>query len=81
EYGISLDWNFLFKRDYWRSEKLDHHTQSLPDRDSLLSRKNSTDTAILHVNNLVKQFGPDKIAVSVEFFLESNESRSGNDCV
>ncbi|CAF3715850.1 unnamed protein product [Rotaria sp. Silwood1] len=77
EYGISLDWNFLFKRDYWRSEKLDHHTQSLPDRDSLLSRKNSTDTAILHVNNLVKQFGPDKIAVdNVSFDLYENQITS-----
>ncbi|CAF4107133.1 unnamed protein product, partial [Rotaria sp. Silwood2] len=77
EYGISLDWNFLFKRDYWRSEKLDHHTQSLPNRDPLLSRKNSTGTTILHVNNLVKQFGPDKIAVdNVSFDLYENQITS-----
>ncbi|CAF4070781.1 unnamed protein product, partial [Rotaria sordida] len=77
EYGIPLGWNFLFKQDYWRSEKFDHYTESLPNRNALFSRRNSTGTAIVHVNNLVKKFGPDKIAVNnVSFDLYENQITS-----
>ncbi|CAF3720568.1 unnamed protein product, partial [Rotaria sordida] len=42
EYGIPLGWNFLCKQDYWRSERFDHYTESLPNRNALFSRRNST---------------------------------------
>jgi ABC-type multidrug transport system ATPase subunit len=73
EYGIPLDWNFLFKRDYWREEKV----QSVSNHRSSFSRRNSTGIPIVHVNNLVKKFGPDKTAVNnVSFVLYENQITS-----
>ncbi len=70
EYGIPLGWNFLFKRNYWRSEKVDNHTETI-------RRESSTDNPIVHVNHLVKKFGPDKIAVNdVSFDLYENQITS-----
>ncbi|CAF4093815.1 unnamed protein product, partial [Adineta steineri] len=77
EYGIALDWNFLFKRDYWRSEKVNHITESFPDRSLPLIRTHSNSTPIVHVDHLVKKFGPDKIAVDdVSFDLYENQITS-----
>ncbi|UJR08715.1 hypothetical protein I4U23_012972 [Adineta vaga] len=78
EYGIPLDWNFLFQRNYWQAEKRNHFTPASLNRDEfLLSRRNSNGTAIVHVNNLVKKFGPDKIAVhNVSFDLYENQITS-----
>ncbi|CAF0941667.1 unnamed protein product [Adineta steineri] len=77
EYGIGLDWNFLFKRDYWRSEKVNHSTESFPDRSLPLKRTHSNSTPIVHVDHLVKKFGPDKIAVNdVSFDLYENQITS-----
>jgi ABC-type multidrug transport system ATPase subunit len=71
EYGIPFDWNFLFKKDYWRSEKINNHTESI-------SKRNITDNIpIVHVDHLVKKFGPDKIAVNdVSFDLYENQITS-----
>ena len=42
-----------------------------------LTRRNSTGTPIVHVNHLVKKFGPDKIAVNdVSFDLYENQITS-----
>ncbi|CAF4052910.1 unnamed protein product [Adineta steineri] len=77
EYGIPLDWNFLFKRDYWRSEKINHTIQAFPDRAVPLKRTHSNNTPIVHVNHLVKKFGLDKIAVNdVSFDLYENQITS-----
>ncbi len=77
EYGIPLNWNFLFKRDYWRSEKIDNHTHSFSNPSGSISRRNSINTPIVHVNHLVKKFGPDKIAVNnVSFDLYENQITS-----
>jgi ABC-type multidrug transport system ATPase subunit len=71
EYGIPFGWNFLFKKDYWRSEKINNHTESI-------SKRNITDNIpIVHVDHLVKKFGPDKIAVNdVSFDLYENQITS-----
>jgi ABC-type branched-subunit amino acid transport system ATPase component len=78
EYGIALDWNFLFKRDYWRSETMDDHRHSFSNRTASLTRRNSLGTPpIVRVNRLVKKFGPDKIAVNgVSFDLYENQITS-----
>jgi ABC-type multidrug transport system ATPase subunit len=74
EYGIPLSWNFLFKRDYWRSEKTEYHLES---RKASLSRTNSMGTPVVRVNHLVKKFGPDKTAVNnVSFDLYENQITS-----
>ncbi|CAF4293794.1 unnamed protein product, partial [Adineta steineri] len=77
EYGISLDWNFLLKRDYWRSEKFNHTSEAFPGLAVPLKRTHSNSTPIVHVNHLVKKFGLDKIAVNdVSFDLYENQITS-----
>ncbi|CAF3912977.1 unnamed protein product, partial [Adineta steineri] len=77
EYGIALDWNFLFKRDYWRSEKVNHTSEAFPSLAVPLKRTHSNITPIVHVNHLVKKFGLDKIAVNdVSFDLYENQITS-----
>ncbi len=77
EYGIPLAWNFLFQRDYWRSEKIDHQRRSVSDRRRSSRRRNSIGIPIVHVHHLVKKFGPDKIAVNdVSFDLHENQITS-----
>ncbi|CAF3450078.1 unnamed protein product, partial [Rotaria sp. Silwood2] len=77
EYGIPLEWNFLFKRDYWCSESIDRHTYSFSNSNSSHSNANSNEKSIVHVNHLVKRFGPDKIAVNdVSFDLYENQITS-----
>ncbi|CAF0858674.1 unnamed protein product [Adineta steineri] len=77
EYGIPLDWNFLFKRDYWRSEKVNHTIQSFAGRALPLKKNHSNIAPIVHVNHLVKKFGLDKIAVNdVSFNLYENQITS-----
>ncbi|CAF2150644.1 unnamed protein product [Rotaria magnacalcarata] len=74
EYGILLDWNFLFKCDYWRSETIEKYTHSFSNGRSSLSRRNFYGTPIVHVNHLVKKFDPDTIAVNdVTFDLCENQ--------
>ena len=69
EYGTPLGWNFLFQRDYWRSEKVDPT--------EVIARRNSINQSIVHVDHLVKKFGPDKIAVNdVSFDLYENQITS-----
>jgi ABC-type lipoprotein export system ATPase subunit len=73
EYGVPLGWDFLFKRDYWRPEKVDQQ----PNHIEVMSRRNSMGKPIVHVNHLVKKFGPDKIAVNdVTFDLYENQITS-----
>ncbi|CAF4879302.1 unnamed protein product [Rotaria socialis] len=77
EYGIPLDWNFLFKRDYWRSETIEKYIHSFSNGRSSLSRRNFYGTSIVHVNHLVKKFDPDTIAVNdVTFDLCENQITS-----
>ncbi|CAF1197235.1 unnamed protein product, partial [Adineta steineri] len=77
EYGISLDWNFLFKQNYWRLKKVNHTIESFPDRALSLKRTHSNIRPIVHVNHLVKKFGLDKIAVNdVSFDLYENQITS-----
>ena len=79
------DWNFLFKRDYWRDRSNKPSEYSYNNRESTLSksgaalaRSNSTGgAAVVHVDHLVKRFGPDKIAVNdVSFDLYENQITS-----
>ncbi|CAF1011366.1 unnamed protein product [Rotaria sordida] len=72
-YGIPLEWNFLFKRDYWCSEKIDYCKHSFSNSNT----SNSIGKPIVHIYNLVKKFGPDKIAVNdVSFNLYENQITS-----
>jgi ABC-type transporter Mla maintaining outer membrane lipid asymmetry ATPase subunit MlaF len=84
EFGVPLEWNFLFKRDYWRvptpknqvySYDNNASTPSIPN--TPLARRNSAGTPVVHVDRLVKKFGPDKIAVNeVSFDLYENQITS-----
>jgi ABC-type multidrug transport system ATPase subunit len=84
EYGIPLDWNFLLKRDYWNTGTFDNHINSLSNRSgsvtetgTSVAKTNSIGAPIVHVNRLVKKFGPDKIAVNnVSFDLYENQITS-----
>ena len=70
EYGIPLDWNFLFKYNYWRKEKIQIPMKSI-------IKKNLINNPIVHVNHLIKKFGPDKIAVNdISFDLYENQITS-----
>ncbi|CAF2053123.1 unnamed protein product [Rotaria magnacalcarata] len=65
EYGIPLEWNFLFKRQYWHPENVNYHTHSYNSRNSSPQlNANSNGKSIVRVNHLVKTFDPDKIAVN-----------------
>ncbi|CAF4318595.1 unnamed protein product, partial [Rotaria sp. Silwood2] len=76
-YGIPLEWNFLFKRDYWRSETFNSHNHSFSNRNTSYSKTNSNEKSIVHVQHLIKKFGPDKIAVNdVSFNLYENQITS-----
>ena len=69
EFGIPLRWNFLFQRDYWRREKVSPIESII--------RRNSIHQSMVHVNHLVKIFGPDKLAVNdVSFDLYENQITS-----
>ena len=73
EYGVALEWNFVFKRDYWRSQKIVHENDS----NEMNIRRDSINKPIVHVNHLVKRFGLDKIAVNdVSFDLHENQITS-----
>jgi ABC-type multidrug transport system ATPase subunit len=84
EFGVPLDWNFLFKREYWRSKTVkttayafDNQASTLSRAATPLTRTNSTGAPIVHVDRLVKKFGPDKIAVNnVSFDLYENQITS-----
>ncbi|CAF5064448.1 unnamed protein product, partial [Rotaria sp. Silwood1] len=84
EYGIPQDWNFLFKRDYWHKETtktqiyaFDNHAATLTRPAASLARTNSIGAPVIHVDRLVKKFGPDKIAVNeVSFDLYENQITS-----
>ncbi|CAF5122260.1 unnamed protein product, partial [Rotaria magnacalcarata] len=77
EYGVPVGWDFLFKRDYWRSEATVDHTDSCSTRRKSVSSRNSIGKPIVHVNHLVKKFGHDKIAVDdVSFNLYENQITS-----
>jgi ABC-type lipoprotein export system ATPase subunit len=84
QYGIAMNWNFVFKRDYWRSSKVRERTHSITPKNSReirqvqeLSTVNPEGAAIVSVDHLVKKFGPDKIAVNdVSFNLYSNQITS-----
>jgi ABC-type multidrug transport system ATPase subunit len=81
-----MDWNFLFKRDYWRTTTTTKKNQAYAydNRASEVSRpgtpivrRNSSGAAVVHVDRLVKKFGPDKIAVNeVSFDLYENQITS-----
>ena len=76
DYGIPFEWNFLFKRDYWRSETgSTNRITPFPHSSSLSS--SLPQSPIVHVDHLTKQFGPDKIAVNdVTFDLYENQITS-----
>ncbi|CAF3562792.1 unnamed protein product [Adineta steineri] len=84
EYGVPLEWNFLFKREYWRKTagpnqvySYDNHASTISRSSTPLVRTNSTNTPVVHVDHLVKKFGPDKIAVNdVSFDLYENQITS-----
>lgn len=85
EYGIPQEWNFLFKRDYWRKSSPENPTYAYDNHAAKLStasitpiaRRNSSGTAVVHVDRLVKKFGPDKTAVNeVSFDLYENQITS-----
>jgi ABC-type Fe3+/spermidine/putrescine transport system ATPase subunit len=84
EYGIPHEWNFLFKRDYWRpaSRKnqvisYDNNAATLTRPVTPLARSNSIGAPVVHVDHLTKKFGPDKIAVNdVSFDLYENHITS-----
>ena len=81
EFGIPLAWNFLFKREYWRStprvQGYENPLGAGSKTATALSRTNSNGSPIVRVEHLVKQFGPDKIAVNdVSFDLYENQITS-----
>ncbi|CAM4906302.1 unnamed protein product [Rotaria socialis] len=77
EYGVPVGWNFLFKRDYWRSEATVDQADSCSTRRKSVASRNSIGKPIVHVNHLVKKFGHDKIAVNdVSFNLYENQITS-----
>jgi len=84
EYGIPLDWNFLCKRDYWHEDIGNNHRHSLSNRSDSMTKSgtsftkiNSTGVPVVHVDHLVKKFGPDKTAVDdVSFDLYENQITS-----
>ena len=83
EYGIPMEWNFLFKRDYWQPSKnrsqtsISNQSSASDQTDNSMEKAYSTGAAILHVKNLVKKFGPDKVAVNhVSFDLYANQITS-----
>ncbi|UJR37764.1 hypothetical protein I4U23_030457 [Adineta vaga] len=84
EYGIPMEWNFFFKREYWRKPLVKNQVYSYDNRastlirpDGALTRTNSVGTPVVHVDHLVKKFGPDKIAVNdVSFDLYENQITS-----
>ena len=68
----------MFKRDYWRKRKTDTNVTNQNIRSETVSASSNTQhPAIVHVNHLVKQFGPDKVAVNdVSFQLYANQITS-----
>ena len=77
QYGISAGWNFLFKRDYWRSEKSNSRKDSFVPHSRSSSKTKGARTSVVRVNHLVKKFGPDKVAVNdVSFDLYENQITS-----
>ena len=55
----------------------DNHVATVSNTGIALTRANSTGAAVVHVDRLVKQFGPDKIAVNeVSFDLYENQITS-----
>ena len=79
-----MEWNFLFKRDYWRRrpavnqvQAFDNLASTEPRAAKAIARRDSASTAIVHVDHLVKKFGPDKVAVNdVSFDLYANQITS-----
>jgi ABC-type multidrug transport system ATPase subunit len=79
-----MEWNFLFKRDYWRRRPPINQVQTFEDLASTeplttnaVSRRDSGSAAVVHVDHLVKKFGPDKVAVNdVSFDLYANQITS-----
>jgi ABC-type multidrug transport system ATPase subunit len=84
EYGVPLEWNFLFKRDYWRKitaknqvYSFDNYAATISRPGTPLVRTNSSGAPVVHVDHLVKKFGPDKTAVDdVSFDLYENQITS-----
>lgn len=84
EYGVPLPWNFLFKRNYWHRVTNENHMYSFDNHAATISRHatplvrtNSTGSPVVHVDRLVKIFGPDKLAVNdVSFDLYENQITS-----
>lgn len=71
EYGVPQGWNFLFKRDYWRSIKINNQIRSVS------KKKPIRNAPIVRVSHLIKKFGPDKTAVNdVSFDLHENQITS-----
>jgi ABC-type multidrug transport system ATPase subunit len=73
-----LEWNFLFKKSYWRSRFSSKRAATEPrSPDTPLEHANANASPIIRVNNLVKKFGPDKVAVNnVSFDLFSDQITS-----
>ena len=79
-----MEWNFLFKRNYWRSRPIKNQVQAFDNLGATetraakaISRTDSNNAAIVHVDHLVKKFGPDKVAVNdVSFDLYANQITS-----
>jgi hypothetical protein len=77
QYGISAGWNFLFKRDYWHSDKSSSRKNSFVTHSRSSSNAKGARTSVVRVNHLVKRFGPDKVAVNdVSFDLYENQITS-----
>ena len=83
-YGIPLEWNFLFKKDYWRTKAVDRQTYSYDNPVLTFSRSatplvrtTSIGAPVVRVDRLVKRFGLDKVAVNeVSFDLYENQITS-----
>ncbi|CAF3666934.1 unnamed protein product [Rotaria sp. Silwood1] len=84
EYGVPLDWNFLFKKDYWRRETgkmtnflFNNRIAKFSKSETSVEATNSSGAPVIHVDRLVKKFSPDKIAVNeVSFDLYENQITS-----
>ena len=73
QYGIAQRWNFLFKRSEARRRRTINRITPFPHSSSISLEP----SAIVHVDRLTKEFGPDQIAVNdVSFDLYENEITS-----
>lgn len=77
QYGRVIEWNFLFRKEYWRRRKQDGRGQYMSIKSSATNQLNGMEKPMISVDQLVKKFGSDKIAVNnVSFDLYANQITS-----